>query len=143
MATSVTWSKDGTTVSNGGTFSTKQVLTDGTTSMYDNILMINAEPKDLDGTYICTVANAVSTVEDSITVSGEHIILRHRAGIYLSKRQVLSNSYSKVRSIAGGGFPEDPDPPPPWSMWYCFNLQLSSESESEIILSIRNGLYSR
>ncbi len=75
MATSVTWSKDGTTVSNGGTFSTKQVLTEGTTSMYDNLLMITAEPKDLGGTYTCTVVNAISTVEGSATVNGEHIMI--------------------------------------------------------------------
>ena len=62
-ATTVTWTRDSTTVTEG----TKTVLNDPVTVLYTHYLMVNGTP---EGTYTCNVANTKpSTASASITLT--------------------------------------------------------------------------
>lgn len=58
-ATNVTWTKDGEIVVND-TFEVIQILQDGVTAMYSNLLKVYSEPSDVIGVYTCSVDNSVS-----------------------------------------------------------------------------------
>ena len=72
-ATAVSWRKDGElllVVGGGGEFGFTQVLVDGATSTYENVL----EVVDLDtsnGEYSCGVANDFGSVRQNVTHNGE------------------------------------------------------------------------
>ena len=67
-ATTVTWTKDGDTLTvDGTTYSMTQTLTDRRTSTYENVLTLPATG-DFSGTYSCQVGNALG---DSNTMTFE------------------------------------------------------------------------
>ena len=64
--------KDSSVLSNDETFQTSQTLRNGTTSTYDNFLMVDTGPIGVIGTYVCTVSNDISQdTEETITLIGE------------------------------------------------------------------------
>ena len=70
--TTVTWLKDGSTLTNDETFQTTQILRNGTTSTYDNLLMVVSGPIGVIGTYVCRVSNDISPdTQESTTLRGE------------------------------------------------------------------------
>ena len=70
--TTVTWLKEGSILSNDETFQTTQILHDGTTSTYSNLLMVDSGPIGVIGTYLCRVSNDISQdTEATITLMGE------------------------------------------------------------------------
>ena len=70
-ATTVTWTRNGATVT-GSTYQLTQLLRDGVTATYDNLLVVDGEPDEITGTYTCSVANRISVpVQASVTFEGE------------------------------------------------------------------------
>ena len=63
-ATTVTWTRDSTTVTQG----TQTVLNDGVTAQFTHTLLVTDRIK---GSYRCTVANEFSEVEAELIVQGE------------------------------------------------------------------------
>ena len=55
-ATTVIWAKDGVRLSS---YPMYQILRDGVTATYDNIVEIDADVDELAGTYSCTILNSV------------------------------------------------------------------------------------
>ena len=58
-ATTVMWTKDDITLNNNAGYQMSQILTDGTTSTYLNLLYISLDPDDLTGLYSCRVMNQI------------------------------------------------------------------------------------
>ncbi len=70
-ATTVVWTKDGTTLSFDGThYQHSQVLTNRRSSTYENILTSSGTPTNTKGNYTCTVSNRFGTSSQSIAVGG-------------------------------------------------------------------------
>lgn len=67
-ATTVIWTKDREVVSDEESY---QILRDGLTATFDNILVVNSTPDELMGTYSCSVLNSAgqSNVE-TLNVQG-------------------------------------------------------------------------
>ena len=63
-ATTVTWTRDSTTVTQG----TQTVLNDRVTAQFTHTLLVTDR---LEGSYKCTVANEFSEVEAELIVQGE------------------------------------------------------------------------
>ena len=63
-ATTVTWTRDSTTVTQG----TQTELNDGVTAQYTHTLNVTDR---IEGSYKCTVANGFSEVEAELIVQGE------------------------------------------------------------------------
>ena len=70
-ASVVMWSKDGTLLHITDSYQTTQIMVDGSSATYYNLLTVNSEPQDLLGTYGCSVLNTigVSNVE-TISIEG-------------------------------------------------------------------------
>ena len=67
-ATTVTWTKDGDTLTvDGTTYSMTQIVTDRGSSTYENVLTLPATG-DISGTYVCQVENALG---DSNTMTAD------------------------------------------------------------------------
>ena len=66
-ATTVTWTRDSTTVTQG----TQTVLNDGVTAQFTHTLLVTER---IEGSYKCTVANGFSEVEAELIVQGEIVI---------------------------------------------------------------------
>ena len=48
-----------------------EILRDGTTATYDNVLAVHGEPDDVTGSYTCSIDNRISVPADaSLTVQG-------------------------------------------------------------------------
>ena len=58
-AMTVVWRKDGASLANSSSYMTTQILRDGVSATYDNILDINAAPSDVIGVYSCTVQDSL------------------------------------------------------------------------------------
>ena len=76
-ATTVTWTRDSTTVTEG----TKTVLDDPETAQYTHTLALSGR---LGGVYICTVSNNISSSDRTQTIRGDwslfiHIVLTHHS----------------------------------------------------------------
>ena len=56
----MTWTKDGEAVAANDTFEVIQILQDGVTATYSNLLKVYSEPSDVVGVYTCSVDNLVS-----------------------------------------------------------------------------------
>ena len=54
------WTKDGEAVAANDTFEVIQILQDGATATYSNLLKVYSEPSDVVGVYTCSVDNLVS-----------------------------------------------------------------------------------
>ena len=65
-ATTVTWTRDSTTVTQG----TQTVLNDGVTAEYIHTLNVER----IEGSYKCRVANGFSEVEAELIVQGENVL---------------------------------------------------------------------
>ena len=70
-ATTVTWSRDGTVLARGEQYEMTQILQDGTTATYENILIVNGTPSTLLGIYSCNIRNDIGTATRNITIRGE------------------------------------------------------------------------
>ncbi len=81
-ATTVVWTKDGTTLSFDGTaYQHSQVVTNRRTSTYDNILTSTGTPASTFGSYTCTVSNILGA-------SREHLVIRGNAAQFFSRKVV-------------------------------------------------------
>ena len=73
-ATTVTWSRDGTVLARGEQYEMIQMLQDGTTATYENILVVTGIPSTLLGVYSCSIWNDIGTATRNITISGEFLV---------------------------------------------------------------------
>lgn len=73
-ATAVTWSKDGTQLSSGSVYEMVQILRNGASATYDNLLVVMGAPSTLLGVYSCTVMNEIGASTMSLTISGESLV---------------------------------------------------------------------
>ena len=72
-ATTVTWTKDGDTLTvDGTTYSMTQTVTDRLTSTYENVLSISSDATSIVGDYTCTVSNALGSDSVDFTVRGTY-----------------------------------------------------------------------
>ena len=70
-ATTVTWTRDGDTLTvDGTTYSMTQTVTDRRTSTYENVLTLPATA-DITGNYHCLVRNALEDSQMTINVMGK------------------------------------------------------------------------
>ncbi len=70
-ATTVVWTKDGTTLSfEGSPYQHSQVVTNRRSSTYDNILTSNGDPSNAVGRFTCSVRNRFGTRSLSIETNG-------------------------------------------------------------------------
>ena len=71
-ATTVTWSRDNTTILlDGSTFQASQIVTDTSTATYENRLRMVSKSASLSGTYRCSVWNTGGSDEDSLVITGQ------------------------------------------------------------------------
>ena len=74
LATTVTWTKDGDTLTvDGITYSMTQTVTDRRTSTYENVLNISSDATSIVGDYTCTVSNALGSDSMDFTVRGTYV----------------------------------------------------------------------
>ena len=75
-ATEVAWTLDGQRVdADGQIYAAFQILRDGTTSSYDNLLVVLiGNVNDLSGQYGCTVTNQFSSASQEVNFQGIKII---------------------------------------------------------------------
>ena len=71
-ALTVVWTKDGTVLPNTLSYTTNQVLRNGTTASYDNLLDISGQYSELVGTYSCIIHDSLgrNSVPASLQVNG-------------------------------------------------------------------------
>ncbi len=70
-ATTVVWTKDGTTLSFDGTpYQHSQVVTNRQSSTYKNILTSSVHPASVVGYYTCTVSNSFGSSSRGVAVQG-------------------------------------------------------------------------
>ena len=73
-ATTVTWTKDGATLTvDGATYSMTQTVTDRRTSTYENVLTISSDATSIVGDYTCTVSNALGSDSVDFTIRGNNM----------------------------------------------------------------------
>ncbi len=83
-ATTVVWTKDGTNLTADGTlYQSSQVVTDRSSSTYDNIL---TSTEIIEGNYTCTVSNLFGSSSRSVEIKGtlESIVLLQHYYVYSS-----------------------------------------------------------
>ena len=73
-ATIVTWRRDGMVLSSGGQYEMTQMLLNGATATYVNILVVSGTPSSLLGVYSCDIWNGIGTVTVNITISGKYFV---------------------------------------------------------------------
>ena len=66
--TNVIWRKDGYSLVNDSSYVTTQVLTNGITATYDNLLSISAPPSELIGEYSCIVHDSLGRNSETSTI---------------------------------------------------------------------------
>ncbi len=73
-AANVIWRKDGISLGNSSVIAVTQVLKNGISATYDNILDINASPSELIGTYSCIIHDSLGRNSQTsiIQVNGKH-----------------------------------------------------------------------
>ena len=69
-ASSVTWRKDGELLSESGTYRMSQILQNGATATYFNLLEVNSGPYAITGEYSCLVSNTLGTDTRNTTIEG-------------------------------------------------------------------------
>ena len=70
-ATTVTWMKDGDTLTiDGVKYKTYQTVTNRRTSTYKNILVVDGAIEHITGTYTCQVTNRLGSSSRALTVRG-------------------------------------------------------------------------
>ena len=70
--TNVTWVKDGEVITDDNNYGITQILRDGITTTYDNILKIHLHVSEIIGTYTCMIDNSVSTpVKQTLAIGGK------------------------------------------------------------------------
>ena len=62
--------KDGELLSESGMYRMSQLLQNGATSTYFNLLEVNSGPYAITGEYSCEVSNSLGTDARNITVTG-------------------------------------------------------------------------
>ena len=70
-ASSVVWMKDGEVLSETSTYKTSQLLQNGATSTYFNLLEVNSGPYAITGEYSCEVSNSLGSDTRNVTVRGQ------------------------------------------------------------------------
>ena len=70
-ATTVTWTKDGVVLRASGTYQMTQVLQDGVTATYSNLLVVRAGPYAVIGDYSCEVSNSIGSDRRNATFRGK------------------------------------------------------------------------
>ena len=72
-AQSVIWRKDGTGLTNDSSYMTTQILRNGVSATYDNLLAVSAAPSELVGVYSCTVQDSLgrNSLTSTIQVNGK------------------------------------------------------------------------
>lgn len=69
--TNLTWTKDGQVIASDDNYEVIQVLRDGVSTTYDNILKVHSQLSEIIGTYTCIIENSVSIpVERTLTIGG-------------------------------------------------------------------------
>ena len=76
-ATSVTWIKDGEVIAESNTHRMSQVLANGATSTYYNLLEINSGPYGITGEYTCVVSNILGSDTRNVSIEGEYSSTTH------------------------------------------------------------------
>ncbi len=77
-ATTVMWTKDGTTLSFDGTpYQHSQVVTNRQFSTYDNVLTSVGDPASVAGYYTCTVSNIIGSSRRGFQVKGQFTDMPH------------------------------------------------------------------
>ncbi len=75
-ATTVVWTKDGTTLSFDGTpYQHSQVVTNRLSSTYNNIMTSTGTPASTLGSYTCTVSNRFGTSSRSASIRGQLVLI--------------------------------------------------------------------
>lgn len=70
-ATTVHWKKDGQLLEEGNTYHMTQILHNGATSTYYNLIMVNSGPYGIIGDYSCKVSNSLGAATINISVEGQ------------------------------------------------------------------------
>lgn len=82
-ATFVIWRKDNQVISEA---TEEQILRDGASSTYDNLISIDSTPNDIIGTYTCSVLNSAGQSNaESLTIQGMVLIVASGSKVYASK----------------------------------------------------------
>jgi len=76
-ALNVIWQKDNRAVANDSSFRSYQILRDGLSSTYDNLLEISLSSSDITGLYSCIVHDSLgrNSQESTIEVKGKFSII--------------------------------------------------------------------
>ena len=69
-ASSVIWMKDGEVIMESNTHRMSQILDNGATSTYFNLLEINSGPYGIIGEYSCMVSNALGSDTRNVSIRG-------------------------------------------------------------------------
>ena len=70
-ATIVHWKKDGRLLADSDSHKMTQILQNGATSMYSNLLTMKSGPYALVGNYSCEVSNSLGAAAINISVEGQ------------------------------------------------------------------------
>ena len=73
-ATTVTWRRDEMVLSRGGQYEMTQILLNGATATYVNILVVSGTPSSLRGVYSCDIWNGIGTATMNITINGKYFV---------------------------------------------------------------------
>ena len=77
-ALTVVWRKDETFLTNLSTYTARQILRDGLSATYDNLLEIKAEPSELAGTYSCIIHDSLGHNSEPATIQAIGITIHSR-----------------------------------------------------------------
>ena len=97
-ATTVIWSKNSRLLTTNETYQMTQILQDGSSSTYDNLLTILSSPTDLLGTYRCTVVNSLGSSNYPITIQGMPILCSSTMQLYSLNVQQCSHIYRNMHA---------------------------------------------
>ena len=70
VASTVLWFKNREQLTINIVYSTFQTLNNGTSSKYDNMLLIHSTIDDILGEYMCIINNTIGQAEDTISLTG-------------------------------------------------------------------------
>ena len=75
-ATTVTWSRDGVSLSSDSTYRMAQILVNRAAATYHNQLSIDTGPYGTTGNYSCSVSNFLGSDSANIAINGQCVVIQ-------------------------------------------------------------------